>query len=107
MSCFPNTPQNLNDSEVPVWFGGAFSAPTKTDWSNDWYQFDGGDWAVFEHRGDHRFLYQTWNRIYRNWHTQSAYLLRDEFPFEAYLAPSENTQHLGQLTQIYIPVKKA
>ncbi len=104
MSCFPDTPQNLNDSDAPVWFGGGFSAQTEAGWSNDWYEFGAGEWAVFEHRGDHDFLYQTWNRIYRNWLAQSAYLLREAFSFEAYLPPSEKSE---QVTQIYIPVKRA
>lgn len=107
MSCFPDTPQNLNDSDVPAWFGGAFSAQAKTDWSDKWYQFDAGEWAVFEHRGDYRFLYQTWNRIYRNWLARADYLLRDEFPFEAYSAPSASMKHSEQLTRIYIPIKRA
>lgn len=107
MSCFPDTPQNLNDRDAPVWFGGAFSEPKETGWSNDWYQFDGGEWAVFEHRGDYRFLYQTWNRIYRNWFAQSDYLLRDEFPFEAYMPPAGPPEDGQQVTRLYIPVRRA
>lgn len=107
MSCFPDTPQNLNDSNALVWFGGAFSTQTETGWSNDWYQFDVGEWAVFEHRGDYGFLYQTWNRIYRNWFAQSEYLLRDELPFEAYVTPAGQTGQSAQVTKIYIPVKRA
>jgi len=107
MSCFPDTPQSLNDNNAPVWFGGAFSAPTQTNWSNNWYQFDAGEWAVFEHRGDYRFLYQTWNRIYRNWFAQSDYLLRDAFPFEAYVAPARDNEQSEQITKIHIPVTRA
>lgn len=107
MSCFPDSPQNLNDGNAPVWFGGAFSAPTQSYWSKDWYQFDAGEWAVFEHRGEYRFLYQSWNRIYRNWFAQSDYLLRDAFPFEAYLTPTKNKGPSQPVTKIYIPVKRA
>lgn len=107
MSCFPDSPQNLNDGSAPVWFGGAFSAPTQSDWSKDWYQFEAGEWAVFEHRGDYRFLYQTWNRIYRNWFAQSDYLLRDAFPFEAYMTPAEDKGPSQPVTKIHIPVKRA
>ena len=86
MSCFPDTPQNMNDDNVPVWFGGAFSAQSNNDWSDGWRKFEAGTWAVFEHWGDYSFLYQSWNRIYRNWLTQTEYVLRDEIPFEANLA---------------------
>ena len=107
MSCFPDSPQNLNDWSAPVWFGGGFSEPTQSDWSKDWYRFEAGEWAVFEHRGDHRFLYQTWNLIYRNWFAQSDYLLRDAFPFEAYMTPAKDKGSSQPLTKIYIPVKRA
>ncbi len=107
MSCFPSTPQNLNDDDVAIWFGGAFSAQVENDWSGDWHRFQAGRWAVFEHWGDYEFLYQTWNRIYRNWLPQTEYALRDDIPFEAYLGPSNATDESARLTQIYIPVKKA
>lgn len=107
MSCFPNTPQSLNDSDVPIWFGGAFSDQTDSGWSKNWHSFEAGAWAVFEHWGDYGFLYQTWNRIYRNWLPQTDYVLRDDIPFEAYLGSSDASDQSAQLTRIHIPVKKA
>ncbi|SDX76537.1 AraC-type DNA-binding protein [Ruegeria halocynthiae] len=107
MSCFPNTPQNLNDNRVPIWFGGAFSDQTNSSWSKEWHCFGVGAWAVFEHLGDYRFLYQTWNRIYRNWLPQTDYVLRDDIPFEAYLSPTDASDRSRQLTRIHIPIKKA
>jgi predicted transcriptional regulator YdeE len=107
MSCFPDPPRNLNDSEANVWFGGAFIERTNTRWSNNWHQFRAGKWAVFEHWGGYEFLYQTWNRIYRNWLSQTEYMLRDDIPFEAYLPHSDTSDRSKQLTRIYVPVKKA
>ncbi|MEP2718894.1 GyrI-like domain-containing protein [Pseudophaeobacter sp.] len=107
MSCFPSTPQSLNDDTVPVWFGGGYTAPGAGLWSPDWYRFEGGSWAVFEHRGDYQFLYQTWNRIYRNWLPQTKHELRDEAPFEAYLAAEAAGDQGANCTRIYIPIKKA
>lgn len=107
MSCFPTTPQNLNDTNVPVWFGGAYSSQIGNDWGHAWYHFKAGTWAVFQHRGDYKFLYQTWNQIYRNWLPHAEYVLRNDIPFESYVTPSDPSDHSKQLTRIYIPVKKA
>ena len=107
MSCFPSTPQKLNDGDVPIWFGGAFSASTENNWSKEWHKFSAGSWAVFEHWGEYEFLYQTWNQIYRNWLPKSDHVLRDELPFEAYLYSGSERAGAAQLTHIYIPVKKA
>jgi AraC family transcriptional regulator len=107
MSCFPNTPQNLNDANVPIWFGGAYSTQIDSDWSHAWRHFDTGTWAVFEHWGDYRFLYQTWNQIYRNWLPHADYVLRDDIPFESYVAASDLSNQSRQLTLIYIPIRKA
>ena len=107
IGCFPDTPQNLNDSTATIWFGGVHIEKLENSWSDNWYRFDRGMWAVFEHRSEHQFLYQTWNRIYRSWLPQSDLALRDEFPFEAYLsAPSQDKSAL-HLTKIFIPVRKA
>lgn len=107
MSCFPSTPQKLNDGDVPIWFGGAFSASAENNWSKEWHRFSAGSWAVFEHWGEYEFLYQTWNQIYRNWLPKSDHVLRDELPFEAYLYSGSERAGAAQLTHIYIPVKKA
>ncbi|MBT8168359.1 helix-turn-helix domain-containing protein [Falsiruegeria litorea] len=107
MSCFPNTPQNLNDANVPIWFGGAYSIQIDSDWGHAWHHFDTGTWAVFEHWGDYRFLYQTWNQIYRNWLPHADYVLRNDMPFESYVTPSDPSDHSRQLTRIYVPIKKA
>ncbi|WP_444883363.1 helix-turn-helix domain-containing protein [Microbulbifer sp. PSTR4-B] len=107
MSCFPNTPQMLNDDTVTVWYGGAYSERPNNNKSYNWHMFDAGTWAVFEHWGDYKFLYQTWNQIYRNWLAQTAYRLRDEFPFEAYSGTPNYIDPAKQLTRIYIPLRKA
>ncbi len=107
MSCFPDTPQSLNDNDATVWFGGGFSRQTQSRWSKNWQTFRAGTWAVFEHRGDYSHLHQTWNRIYRNWLTQTDYQLRDDIPFEAYVGNANGSDQADQLTRIFIPVKKA
>lgn len=107
MSCFPDPPRLLSDSEASVWFGGAFTERRDSGWSNSWHTFNAGSWAVFEHRGPYEFLYQTWNRVYRNWLPQTEYILRDDIPFEAYLGPSDASDRSEKVTLIYIPIKKA
>lgn len=105
ISCFPQSPQGLNDNSIPIWFGGRFTSRSHNPWSENWYTFSAGDWVVFEHWGDYGFLYQTWNQIYRGWLSQSKFALRDEMPFEAYVRGPDVNGTTGQLTRIHIPVK--
>ena len=105
ISCFPQSPQGLNDNSIPIWFGGRFMSRSINSWSKNWYTFSAGSWAVFEHWGDYGFLYQTWNQIYRGWLSQSKLVLRDEMPFEAYVRGPEGNGTTARLTRIHIPVK--
>ncbi len=57
ISCFPESPQSLNDKGIPIWFGAAFAARSKNQWSENWYTFSAGSWAIFDHWGDYGFLY--------------------------------------------------
>jgi AraC family transcriptional regulator len=104
ISCFPESPQGLNDTAVPIWFGGMFATCTDNNWSAHWQGFEGGKWAVFDHVGEYSFLYQTWNRIYRNWLPQSGFDLRDALPFEAYITAPGSRPPEQWLTKIHIPV---
>lgn len=106
-SCFPEQPQSLNDEKATVWFGGIFDQEINNSWSNDWYHFEAGEWAQFNHIGNYAYLYQTWNSIYRRWLAQTDWLLRDELPFETYISDPINTDPDKLITKIYIPVKNA
>jgi len=107
MSGFPAAPQTLSDAHAAAWFGGAFTARVPSDWSPHWRRFDAGHWAVFEHAGPPQFLYQTWNRIYRNWLPRAQVQLRDDMPFEVYVMPEGAGTAMATRTHIYIPVRKA
>ena len=104
ISCFPQSPQGLNENSIPIWFGGSFTSRSSNPWSKNWYTFSAGKWAVFEHWGDYGFLYQTWNQIYRGWLSQSNFTLREEMPFEAYVRGPDINGAARQLTRIHIPI---
>lgn len=106
-SCFPEQPQTLNDEQAIIWFGGIFDQGINTSWSNNWYHFEAGEWARFEHIGGYAYLYQTWNYIYRRWLPQTNWLLRDELPFETYISDPSTVAPNKLITEIYIPVRKA
>lgn len=74
---------------------------------NDDVQFTtipGGGWAVVEHRGSYETLWQSWNRLYRDWLPTSGFAPRDVAPFEIYLDGPKQTPPDHLRTEIWIPI---
>lgn len=104
ISAFPASPQSLNDNYARVLYGALYLDPPASIWSPDWLQIEAGLWAVFEHKGDYDYLYQTWNLVFRAWLPNSDYELRDALPFELYLTSPITTPQKDWLTSIYVPI---
>lgn len=64
----------------------------------------GGRWAVSIHQGSYETLWQSWNRLYRDWLPASGLVLRDAAPFEIYLSNIKTTPPDELLTEIWIPI---
>lgn len=64
-----------------------------------------GKWAVALHSGGYDTLWQSWNRMYRNWLPISGYVLRDAAPFEIYLNNLKTVPPEKLQTQIWIPIQ--
>lgn len=107
ISAFPASPQSLNDNYAQVLYGALYLDPQTDLWSPDWLQIEPGLWAVFEHKGDYDYLYQTWNQAFRAWLPSSGYELRDALPFELYITSPATTPQKDWLTHIYVPIKTA
>ncbi len=68
---------------------------------------ESGSCAVFTHSGSYKNLWQTWNIAYRNWLPNSAFRLRDAFPFEVYLNDPRTVRSERDLvTEIYLPIER-
>lgn len=104
VSCYPASPKTLNDEAAEVWYGGLTRPGRAIGWSEFELELEGGNWAVFEHRGDYRYLHQTWCQIYRAWLPRSGWQLRDVLPFEKYLSDPRQSVTAELLTEIWIPV---
>lgn len=64
----------------------------------------GGKWAVSLHQGSYETLWQSWNRLYRDWLPASGYALRDTAPFEIYLNNKKQVPSRQLRTEIWIPI---
>ena len=64
-----------------------------------------GRWAVYTHQGSYETLWQSWNRLYRDWLPASAYILRDAAPFEIYLNDKKKIPPEKLRTEIWIPIE--
>ncbi len=65
----------------------------------------GGRWAVSIHQGSYETLWQSWNRLYRDWLPASGLALRDAAPFEIYLNDKKETPPEELRTEIWIPIQ--
>ena len=65
----------------------------------------GGRVAVFTHKGPYETLWQTWNKIYRDWLPGSGEKLRDAYPYEVYVKERGKVPEEELITEIYIPIK--
>jgi len=65
---------------------------------------DGGNYAIFRHRGAYENLSNTYNYIYKQWLPESGHELRDLPCFEAYLNDPAKTKPENLKTDIYIPL---
>ncbi|MCP4314875.1 MAG: AraC family transcriptional regulator [Hyphomicrobiales bacterium] len=101
---FPDEPDRLNDSNVTGYFGGLTDKRYESSWGEGWRSFAAGRWAVFEHFGSYKFLYQNWNRIYRTWAATTDLTLRDAWPYEAYLPDPDFSGKSRPTALIHIPV---
>jgi AraC family transcriptional regulator len=66
---------------------------------------DGGNYAIFRHKGPYEGLSNTYDQIYLNWLPDSGYDLRDTPPLEFYLNDPGRTKPENLKTDIYVPVK--
>jgi AraC family transcriptional regulator len=65
----------------------------------------GGRWAVSMHQGSYETLWQSWNRLYRDWLPASGYAPRDAAPFEIYLNNQKQVPPEELRTEIRIPIQ--
>jgi AraC family transcriptional regulator len=65
----------------------------------------GGRWAVSTHHGSYETLWQSWNRLYRDWVPASGYALADAAPFEIYLDYKKQVPPHELRTEIWIPIQ--
>ena len=68
-------------------------------------ELPGGKAAVFTHKGPYETLWQTWNKVYRDWLPASGEKLRDAYPYEVYLNEKGKVAPEDLLTEIYIPIQ--
>lgn len=64
-----------------------------------------GKVAVFFHKGPYETLWQTWNKIYRDWLPTSGEQLRDAYPYEVYVNEKGKVPTEELITEIYVPIK--
>ncbi|MEX3011796.1 helix-turn-helix domain-containing protein [Hoeflea sp. TYP-13] len=101
---FPDEPDQLNDTQVTGYFGGLTEEVYASSWGEGWRRFEPGRYAVFEHFGSYKYLYQSWNRIYHGWAAVTDPTLRDEWPFESYLPDPDFASKRRPTALIHIPV---
>ncbi len=65
----------------------------------------GGRWVVATHHGSYETLWQSWNRLYRDWLPASGYALRDAAPFEIYLNSKKDVPPEELKTEIWAPIQ--
>jgi AraC family transcriptional regulator len=65
----------------------------------------GGRWAVSVHQGSYETLWQSWNRLYRDYLPASGLVLRDVAPFEIYLNDKRRVSPEELRTEIWIPIQ--
>lgn len=65
----------------------------------------GGRVAVFTHKGPYETLWQTWNKIYRDWLPESGEKLRETYPYEVYVKERGKVPEEELITEIYIPIE--
>ena len=104
IGAFPDEPDRLNDALVTGYFGGLTAERYESAWGEGWHSISAGRWAVFEHFGSYKYLYQSWNRIYRSWAVESGTELRDEWPYESYLPDADFSDRQRPSALIHIPV---
>lgn len=105
VSAFPASPNSLNDETTPVYYGGLFTKPGLSTWSEQSLIIQAGNWAVFEHKGSYDYLHQSWNQIYRAWIPRTEHRLRNTLPFEMYLNNPHHTAANELVTQIWLPIE--
>lgn len=64
----------------------------------------GGRWAVTVHQGSYETLWQSWNRMYRDWLPAAGHQLREAAPFELYLNNKNQVPADELRTEIWIPI---
>ena len=65
----------------------------------------GGRWLMTVHQGLYDTLWQSWNRIYRDWLPTSGFVARDATPFEIYLNNLKTVPPAELKTEIWIPIE--
>ncbi len=101
---FPQAPDQLNDPTVCGYFGGLMEAEYASSWSDIWLRVDAGRWAIFPHFGSYKYLYQSWNRIYRSRVVTADLALRDAWPYEAYVNDPDVVDRDMPTALIHIPI---
>lgn len=100
---------DLSFAESMTYFGGFewFQTEKPLQSSLELFKINASLWAVFQHRGSYRALWQTWNAAYRNWLPLSSYDLGENYPFELYVNDPRKVKKESELiTEIYIPLKE-
>jgi AraC family transcriptional regulator len=64
-----------------------------------------GRWVVSEHQGAYETLWQSWNRLYRDWLPSSGHALREVAPFEIYLNNKNQVPPEELRTEIWVPIQ--
>ncbi len=65
----------------------------------------GGRWVVSLHQGSYETVWQSWNRMYRDWLPSSGYATRDAAPFDLYLNDQKTVPPEELRTEIWIPIE--
>ena len=65
----------------------------------------GGRWVVSIHQGSYETLWQSWNRLYRDWLPASGCVTRHAAPLELYLNDKKQVPPEELRTEIWIPIE--
>jgi len=96
-----------NESFESLIYGGLYQSQLTDEWSDEWFEIEGGLWAVCTHDGANEYTYQTWNNLIRSWLPESDYELRNTMHFGLYLGLFEKGAAPVNMTKkLYLPIKK-
>jgi AraC family transcriptional regulator len=107
--CFGRCPDEatmIPDAEARYQAGFFYegSLPTLSD-EVQRITISGGKWAVSIHQGSYETLWQSWNRLYRDWLPTSGHIIREAAPFEIYCTDKKTTPPAELQTEIWIPIQ--